>query len=190
MIALTIPVDDRRAHVRSFWAILSATLTLPWLILAWWLHAPAMLMLLLVAFLLAAAIPRLHRSFGWRVYRAWNRRIVNPYSAWMATLVTKIAFFVVFVAVSRVGPSSHSSSGRTATTSWTTRGSLSKDAYAALYAAASAPRASGSWIRDYVQWARHTENLWSVALIPYFLLLMVLRGEDEQSAPANIYTLF
>lgn len=59
------------------------------------------------------------------------------------------------------------------------------------------PRADGQrepiargWVGRYWAWARGTDNLWAVALLPYLWLLRTLRSTERGSLDEQIYTLF
>jgi hypothetical protein len=189
MLALTLPSDERRAHVTSFWCLLGGVVTLFCVLAASWLHVPMFATCLAIIFVGVAALALIRPHFAGRVYRAWNRRIANPFARRAANIVTKIAFFMVFLAVGKATrPRNFPDAGHTST-QWIPRESLSPTAYGALYAAPGAWR-NGGWIAEYVRWARRTGNLWSVSLLPYFVLLMLLHRDEETAAPANIYTLF
>ena len=190
MLALTLPSDERRAHVISFWCLLGGFVTLFCVLAMWWLHVPMFAACLAMTFVGVAALTLIRPHFAGRVYRAWNRRIANPFARRAANIVTKVAFLTVFLAVSKATRPRNSPDGGRISTQWIPRESLSPAAYAALYAAPGGAWRNGGWIAEYVRWATRTGNLWSVSLLPYFLLLMVFHRDEETAAPDNIYTLF
>lgn len=187
MVTLTIPAENRRALLRSFWLTLALLAAGSSLMLAWLSGAGAFASLGLGAAVIAGSIPFLNEGVAWRLYRAWNRRLVRPLSDAAARFVMAICFFVVVVAAGRAGRPM-APNGRKA--GWTARGSLPIGAYRELFAAASPASRSRGWARDYVRWARQTGNLWAVSLLPFLAVLGILAGERQNAAPANIYTLF
>src|SRR4051794_7117993 len=101
MVPLTLPVEDRRVVVRSFWAVIAAGcgcsvwlflrlvgLGLPWV---FGLLATIGIGLLVLA----------NESFVRRLYDAWNRRIARPLGRVATDILLKICLLVVFVAVGR-----------------------------------------------------------------------------------------
>jgi hypothetical protein len=190
MNILTLPSQERRALVRSFWLTLSMLSLVPWLVLAWWFRAAGFVAAGVVAAALLALIALLHEDVVWRVYRAWNRRLVRPFGSAAARAVMRICYFIVFFAVGAAGSRMPLATRHGASTTWTPRGSLPRDAYRTLFGAASPGGAPGAWIPDYVRWARQTGNLWSVSLLPFLAVLRLLPREGESAPQANIYTLF
>ena len=188
MLTLTVPSDERRVQVRSFWCLLSTVVAVLGLIVARWLHAPTFVTFLGVLFVMAAA-PLVRPALVSRVYRAWNRRLVNPFANVAAKYVTKVTFLLVFIAVGKIAAPKNRRGPRSAST-WSARGSLPSSAYAAPYAGHGSSPRGGRWIAEYVRWATRTGNLWSVSLLPYFLVLRLLSPGEETSVAENIYTLF
>jgi hypothetical protein len=188
MITLTLPSEERRVFLRSFWIALSGLAVMPWLILAWALRAPQFGIAAAASAVLMGAVPFFREDLAWRVYRAWNRRLVDPFGAAAGDVVMRICFGIIYVATASGGSRLPRVDGR-AVTSWTTRGSLPPDSYRSLFAAASSG-GRGGWVRDYVWWARQTGNLWSLSLLPYLGTLRLVTRKEERAVQANIYTLF
>ena len=190
MITLTLPSQERRTLVRSFWFALSALAAVPWLALAWWFHAAEFAAAALGIAVLVCLVPIVHQDFGWRVYRAWNPRLVRPLASIAARVLMAICFFVVVVATSRAGSRLTLAAPGGAPTSWVPRSSLPRDAYRMLFDAGSPGGTSGAWISDYLRWARQTGNLWSVSLLPFLAVLRLLPPDEDKVSQGNIYTLF
>ena len=189
MIALTLPVQDRRASLRGFWLTLGALTAAPGLAVASWSLDGAPAVATLAAGVVVGSIGYVREGFARRVYGAWNRRLVRPFSALAARIVTRICFFIVLVAAGRSRdrmalPHAGSAMG------WTPRDSLPVDAYEGLFAAPSPDGSSGAWLTHYLRWASRTGNVWSVALLPFLALLKCLAPEADKAPPPNIYTLF
>jgi hypothetical protein len=162
-------------------------LTLPWCALAFWTRQTWPLIAGAIAAGLAGLVMLIREDLVWRIYRAWNRRLVRPFASAVSGAVLAICYFVVVVAATAGAQQSAVTEGRS---SWVSRRSLPSDAYGALFAAARADAASGGWVWNYVRWATRTHNLWATSLLP-FLAVLKLLSEDEPEAPhANIYTLF
>lgn len=190
MIALTLPSEERQALLRSFWFTLSAMAAAPWLALAWWFHAANFAVLALGIAVLGSLVPFARQDLAWRLYRAWDRRLVRPFASIAARIVMRICFFVIFVAASKAGSRLPLAAHGGASTSWTSRGSLSPDAYRTLFAAGSTSGPSGAWIPNYLRWARQTGNLWSASLLPFLAVLRLLPLDEDKASQGNIYTLF
>lgn len=188
MITLTLPAQNRRALLQGFWLTLGALSALPWWTAALRYRPGAFLTAGVVAAAIVGAVPLYREGFAWRVYQAWNARLVRPYAAVVEGILMRVCFFIVWAA-SASGRLALSDSGRMA--SWTERGSLPPGGYPALFGAVSAaPGASGHWIRDYLAWASRTGHMWSVALLPFLVVLRWLPREADTTSDANIYTLF
>lgn len=186
MITLTLPAQNRRALLRGFWLTLAALSALPWWAGALWYHPGALFGVGVAAAVIVAAVPLYGEGFAWRVYRAWNARLVRPCAALVERILLRVCFFIMFAA-SASGRLGNSDSGRMA--AWTERGTLPTGAYYALFGSVGAG-ASGRWIRDYLAWASRTRHLWSVALLPFLVVLRWLPREADTTPDANIYTLF
>ena len=186
-IPIALPSDERRVLVRAFWLTTSTMLTLPWCALAFWTRQTWPLIVGAIAAGLAGLVALIREDLVWRIYRAWNRRLVRPFALAASRAVLAICYSVVVVAAKAGTQQSAITEGYS---SWVSRSSLPSDAYRALFAAARADAASGGWVWNYMRWATRTHNLWATSLLP-FLALLKLLSQDEPEAPhANIYTLF
>ena len=189
MMTLTLPSPNRRASVRAFWLTLGVMTAASGFAAAWWFRDGTSLAAALTAAVVVGSIGYVREELARRVYAAWNRRLVRPLSALAARVVMAICFFIVLVAAGRARARMGLSAAGAALV-WTPRASLPTDAYPGLFAAASPDGSSGAWVAHYLRWARQTDNLWSVALLPFLAMLKCLASEPEKVAPANIYTLF
>ena len=189
MITLTLPSQNRRASLRAFWLTLGVLTAAPGFAAAWWFRDGTLVAAGLAGAVVVGSIGYVREEFARRLYAAWNRRLVRPLSALAARIVMAICFFIVLVAAGRARARLSLTQAGAALV-WTPRASLPTDAYSGLFAAASPDGSSGAWVAHYLRWARRTDNLWSVALLPFLAMLKCLASEPEQVAPANIYTLF
>jgi hypothetical protein len=184
MIPLTLPVEERRVVVRSFWAVIAAGCgCFVWLLLRlvgtglpW---AFGLLAMIATGFLVIGN-ERLVR----RLYHAWNRRIARPLGRVATQIVLRICHFIVFVAVSRAG-SRFRFSEAASSSAWLAAQHAARTP-AELLPLQTRPR----WIRSYLGWAMHSGNGWAVFLIPFLCLLRMYAVEQEHGTQANIYTLF
>lgn len=186
-IPISLPSDERRVLVRAFWLTVSSLLTLPWLVLAFSTYHRWPMVVGVAAAGLAAFVALVREDLVWRVYRAWNRRLVRPIASAGSAAVLRICYSVVVLAAkarARQGAVTDRHS------SWVSRRSLPVDAYSALFAGARADAASGGWVRDYIRWAKRTHNLWATSLLPFLALLKVLSEDKPQVSHENVYTLF
>ncbi len=190
MITVALPSAERRALVRAFWLSISGLTALPWLAVALWTQEPVFALAGAVAAVLVGSVSSIREGFVWRVYRAWNRRLVQPFVSRATRVVMAVCFFVILVAVGRAGSRMRLAVSDGAFTSWASRTSLARDAYRTLFAAASSGRADAGWIANYWRWATQTGNFWAVSLLPFLAVLKLLTGEEEQAVQADIYTLF
>lgn len=188
MTSLTLPLEDRRAFVRSFWATLSVGVAAPWVWLGVSLQMPVLAASGGMAAVLIALMPVMHAGFAWRVYAAWNRRLVHPFARVASRCVLGVCFAVIALAA-RAGRSRMSLGRDTeAATLWTTRRSLDSSEYHHVFVTKASH--TGRWTADYAGWAWRTGNLWALSLIPCLIMLRFLPLNDERPDQADIYTLF
>lgn len=186
-ILISLPSDERRVLVRAFWLTVSCLLTLPWFVLALWTShiLPAVAVAVIAG--LTAFVALVREDLVWRVYRAWNRRLVRPFASAGSAAVLAICYSVVVVAAKAKGQGVAVTDPRS---SWVPRRSQPIDAYPALFAGGRADTASGGWVGNYIRWARRTHNLWATSLLPFLAILRLLSEDEPQASHANIYTLF
>ncbi len=190
MMTIALPLEERRVLARSLWFTLSAFTAIVFTVAAAWsgVRLPLLVGVILATLLAAAAFAA--PGLVWRIYRAWNRRLVWPAGRLSVRLVTAICYFVSIAAVGRAGSRLSRKPSAPGVSGWTARQPLGRDSYGATYASAASGTGRRGWIADYVLWARRTNNLWSVSLLPFLLILRSLPDERETDAPQNIYTLF
>jgi hypothetical protein len=186
-IPISLPSDDRRVLVRAFWLTSSTMLTLPWCVLAIWISQPWPLIVGAVAASLAGLTALIREDLAWRIYRAWNRRLVRPFASAGSRAVLAICYSVVVLAA-KAGAQQGAVTDRHS--SWVSRRSLPGDAYDALFAGVRADAASGGWVGNYMRWATRTPNLWATSLLPFLAILKLLSDDEPEASHANIYTLF
>lgn len=190
MVTIALPLEERRVLARSLWFTLSAFTALLFSAVAALsgVTQPLLTGMILAALLAAALLAA--PGLAWRIYRAWNRRLVWPAARLVVRLVTAICYFVSIAAVGRAGSRLSRTGSAPGVSGWTTRGPLARESYGATYAGAAFAKGRRGWISDYVLWARRTGNLWAISLLPFLLILRTLPDERETDAPPNIYTLF
>ena len=52
------------------------------------------------------------------------------------------------------------------------------------------PVAASAWISRYVAWARRSDNLWALCLLPFVLLLLAIDKKEDAGMPDRLYTLY
>lgn len=188
MVPLSIPEQDRRIVLRSFWFVISAiaaaivSLAAWFAGLSWWLLGT---IVLVAAAWLAFSNEQLVR----RLYHAWNNRIIRPVSNLATAIILRVCLLVVFAATGRAG--SHLLVRGKLPSMWLGRddssdhvGSLPFGVHGQTFAA------PNGWIRNYVRWAVTSGNFWAIFLIPFFCLLRMVSTEEPTGSAGNIYTLF
>lgn len=184
MISLSLPIEDRRTYLRSFWIVICLFLGVVLSVLGWLLQVRFFLAIAGGVAAISASLVFVRQEFVQRLYHAWNRRIVSPFAKLAKHNVMSICYFVIFVATRMVG----SRWQYQAAADWKQRTSLPAEAYELPYRAAGRNRTG--WISNYIAWAFRTDNFWSIALIPFLLILRLLKDEEKKTFEANIYTLF
>ena len=188
MISLTLPSEDRRTILRSFWIVISLIFGTGLWLVAWWFRAPFPLAIGLIAAMACGLLVFVNQIFVHRLYHAWNRRIVRPFANVASRAVMGICFFIIFVATGSVG--SRFRPGGHAATTWERRSSLPGGAYGLPYVSEGGLPPGTGWIRGYLRWAIRSGNAWSITLLPFLWFLRLLSYEEKKPFAANIYTLF
>jgi len=190
MIPLSLPPEDRRIVLRSFWFLISLTVGLSVSVLCWLLNMPPWTWasgLLVLVVLAPVAFSK--EDVVRRLYHAWNNRIARRLSSVATAITLRICLLLIFAATGRAGSrlqirGSGGSmwAGRDAATNRTT-----SVPFQAVANVASAPN---GWIRNYLRWAFQSQNVWAICLIPCLCFLRMVSAEEQTSSGANIYTLF
>jgi hypothetical protein len=186
-IPISLPSEARRVLVRAFWLTSSTTFVLPWCVLALWTRQTWPLIVGAVAAGLAGLVALIREDLAWRIYGAWNRRLVRPFASIASRAVLAICYSVVVLAAKAGAQQSAVTDPHS---SWISRRSLPGDAYDALFVGARADAASRGWVRNYMRWATRTHNLWATSLLPFLAILKLLSEDEPETSHANIYTLF
>jgi hypothetical protein len=188
-MTLAIPSDERRILLRSFWLTLGLLPATLWLVIGWRTKMPSLAAAAIATLIVLGSLPFVHEPFAWRVYRAWNPRLVRPFAAIAAQVVTWICFCIVLV-VGRSSASRMRLDIPAAPSCWTDRRSLPPDAFRSLTAAPSSRSASGAWVLAFFDAARQSGNLWALSLLPFLAALKLFTREEPEAVQANIYSLF
>lgn len=188
---ITLPdFPPRRCWLLGFWitattifSVLTGLLLGQLLPGAWFFLGPAAGLSLA---LWGAARPRIVQL----PYRAWNR-LARSFAHYAFLYVCWVCFFLFVFPVGRTGSALRLARPASRQSNWVARGSLrSQASFLTFDPGVSASAPGGSWVRDYVLWARVTGNLWALLLLPLLVLLAWLEPKGEKELPANIYTLF
>ena len=188
MVPLSIPQQDRRIILRSFWFVISMTAAAMVSLVAWAAGFPWWILggiTLAATGWLAFSNEHLVR----RLYRAWNNRIIRPVSNLVTAIILRICLVVVFAATGRAG--SRLLLRGKFPTMWIGRDD-SSDHVASLPFGVHGDivGSPNGWIRNYARWAMRSGNLWAIFLIPFFWLLRLVSAEEPTGSTENIYTLF
>jgi len=184
MVPLTLPVEDRRVMVRSFWAVISAGFGWAVWVFLHLIGFPLSWAAGLLAMIGTGLLVLVNERIVRRLYHAWNKRIARPLGKIATEILLRICLLIVFVAVGRAG----------------SRFRFSEAANSSAWLAArhgSPPvgerlslRKRPTWARSYVAWAVQSGNAWAIVLIPFLWLLRMFAVEQQHATQANIYTLF
>ena len=188
MVPLTVPEEDRRIVLRSFWFLVSAIFAVLASLAGWLIGLPAWLPGTVV-FVVAGSVAFTQEQLVRRLYHAWNNRIIRPLSNFVTAIILRICLFLVFAGTGRAG-SRLQLAGLTGTM-WSNRDSdRNHTAEVPFVASGGAAPTSRGWIRNYLRWAFQTQNVWAVSLIPFLWMLRMVSTEEPAAAGGNIYTLF
>lgn len=126
------------------------------------------------------------RKVVW-AYELWNRaasryaRVARSWIAWLC-------FNIVFFAVGRAGASLQLGRPAGKGSLWVARGTLDPRAYTSEFMER-APRRR-TWIAGFTSWAIRTRRPWTLALLPFLLVLQALDPQEDLHLPGGLYTLY
>lgn len=184
---MTLPRNPTLTWLLSFWCTANGALALLVAVSAALSGWSARSAAVLVVIALVAAAGALRLQLAAAAYRHWNR-VATLYTALLRAGLTGASYAVVASAssVSRM-PRSRGRPGATAVRpSWQRKRSPGIETYERRRGL----RATCAWISRYVAWSRASENLWSVSLLPFVLLLLTLETREDTSVPERLYTLY
>jgi hypothetical protein len=179
-----LTISFRRAEMRALWFVATVTLALILMLSAaalgiavpWTWGAAALLVLL----------PGLVWSRWFEIgVSAWNKGVRFSTSL-LRAYTLRVCYYFLFGPVSRAGSSLGLELGRAETSRWIprARGEAAFNKRTPLE-----PR--DGWSRELLDLARRPGKRWMVCLLPVVLLLYLLRGEQQESAPpSSTYTLY
>ena len=126
-------------------------------------------------------------SIPYRVWHKLDREFTRCARLWL----TGICFYIVFVAVGRLGSSLRLARPTAEGSLWVLRRTDAVTTYGSAHGVVTAEAAQGSWASAFVSWAMHSGNGWACCLLPFMALLSLLEPEQESAnVPTNIYTLY
>ncbi|MFL6515168.1 MAG: hypothetical protein ACJ8M1_09120, partial [Chthoniobacterales bacterium] len=102
MIPLSLPQEDRRIVLRSFWFLISLAAGVVVSLLCWrlkmppWTWASGLLVLVMLA-----PVSFSREDVVRRLYHAWNNRIVRPWSSAATGIILRICLLLIFAATGR-----------------------------------------------------------------------------------------
>jgi len=178
------PYHTRRAWLRAFWLVLSATAAL---LLAAALAAAGRGgagVTGLVCFALLA-VPGWLRPYALSVpYRAWNRG-VRAFAELASGYVTRVCLWGIFPVVGAFGSAMRMKPGEAAGFGWAPR-------EVAPGEAAGMPEPQRSdWYAAFRAWSARDDRRWTRVLLPFLLLLALLEEDPEQEVlEHDVYTLY
>ena len=188
MVPLTVPEEDRRIVLRSFWLLISAIFAALASIVAWMIGVPwwmAGVPVFAVAGLFAFTKEHLVR----RLYHAWNNRIIRPLSNIVTAIILRVCLFLVFATTGRTG--SRLQLAGLSGTMWMARDpKLNRTSSFPFVGSEGTTAGSRGWLRSYLRWAFQSHNVWAITLIPFLWMLRMVSTEEPAAAGGNIYTLF
>ena len=188
MVPLSVPEEDRRIVLRSFWFIISAVLGLIAAAGSVLIHLPGWL-IGPVVFVIAASFAFTREQLVRRLYHAWNSRVIRPLSSLMTSIILRVCLFLVFAGTGRTG--SRLQRAGLGQTMWLGRDvDQNRTTQVPFVGDNNGSATSRGWLRNYVRWAFQSRNAWAISLVPFLWMLRMVSTEEPAAAGGNIYTLF
>lgn len=187
---MTLPrYHCRRAWLRSFWTVQSALAGVVCGLAAQLAGGPGVPIGLAAA--LGLALPgwlRPHATAG--AYRAWNR-LAARIAAAARLYVSRVCLLAFFPIVGLLGSSMQMQPAGAQVSGWTGRPRPRTFSFRAAADLPEQAREDPGWLRGYLAWARHGDRLWSLALLPFLVVLAVVEEDVATDLPDHdVYTLF
>lgn len=184
-----LPVHPRRAWLRSFWfavallggLVMGGTLAV---FVSWpWFGVGAILGLVMAlpGLLFPQIVAPPYRAWYW--LSEWYMRLAR-------FIIKGICFYVVFGVAGLAGSSLKLTPPSDAESCWLPRKTLPPTSNLHQYDAPPLDHRRRGWQATYISWAVRSGNWWAIGLLPFLIILAPLEPEEDQSFPANIYTLF
>ena len=188
MIPLSVPEEDRRIVLRSFWFLISAVSGLIAGVASSLIHLPGWLIGPGV-FVIAASFAFTREQLVRRLYHAWNSRVIRPLSGLMTSIILRVCLFLVFAGTGRAG--SRLQLAGLNQTMWLGRdANRNRTTQVPFVGGNNGSGTSRGWLRNYLRWAFQSHNAWAISLVPFLWMLRMVSTEEPAAAGGNIYTLF
>ncbi len=135
-------------------------------------------------------------SIGWvfpklvnRPYRIWNG-FARCYAGIAERTILRICYATVMIPAGWTETALRLRRPASAESLWTPRASLSASSYQQLHSYPCSETRDTGWVRRYVAWARSSNQVWVLALLPFLCVLSWLKNDEETVVRESIYTLF
>ncbi len=189
-MTIALPVQANTAWLKGFWLAVSLGIGLLISVLLL-IIGPPKWVALGPGVAVGIALPGLLRpQLILTQYKVWNR-LVNAYIRYASAFVLLIVFYVMFVAVGRIGSTLVLTPPNGATSMWVPMKSHTRPEHSAAGKGLRNRSSIRGWIWAYRAMASESRNWWTLSLIPFTLLLSALQSEREHASfPESIYTLY
>jgi hypothetical protein len=188
MAPLSVPEQDRRILLRSFWLLISLVIGAIAGFAAWIVHFTPWLIAIAVS-VAVGLLAILNEHVVRKLYHAWNNRIIRPLGNFVTAAILRVCLLLIFAATGRAGQRIRlRSDGKTM---WAGREpGPNRTSILPFATSATGGQTTNGWIRTYFGWAVRTGNAWAILLIPFFCMLRMVSTEEATGSGGNIYTLF
>lgn len=183
---INLPYHPRRAWLRSYGLVTALGGGLMLSAMALLLRSPAWTLLGAGCAVAGAVIALGAPQRLFLPYRVWNK-LAREYAKLARAILLRVCYFVVFAAVGRAGSTLPLAGPASARSAWTQRPGAGESSVGNRSVVAS----EEEWVGRLIHWARTSGHAWSISLLPFLVLLSVLRSDqDADGSPSEIYTLF
>jgi hypothetical protein len=175
--------------IRSFWLAMSAVVVFVGGVLFLPFFGISALVFAMLSGTVLTCLGFIWPSLALQTYRVWNF-VVQGYCEFTTRFIERICFFIVLRIVGLLGSSLNVSGPSSSHSMWIPRPDLPTAAYLNPFAAIGTHDGPKNWMANYCGWAWKTGSQWAVCLVPFILLLFLLKPDYQVPASNNIYTLF
>jgi len=188
---ITLPFPPRRARLLSFWLALSLGGGLLVATLCMFLLSRHGLVIGGSAALILALPGLIQPQIAYMPYKAWNK-LAGLFGRGARFCLMAICFYIVISTIRRTEYKLRLARPKNSESQWVPwRGHNSEDAKGRLHGIAVEESTPEGWSRAFLTSIERLDKWWAYCLLPFFILIRVLEGEDEQSdTSTSIYTLY
>lgn len=186
---MILPSSPNRLWLLSFWLVICLLTGIAAGILLWVFASPGWSGLGLTLAAIFGVAGLLRPKMVTMPYEIWNG-LANRFVRFARVWVAGTCFYIIFVAVGKVGAALNLERSDDTKSFWVSRDTAAPGAYVYEHKTTAKGSTQHGWMYTFVSWAVGSSNSWTCCLLPFLVLMRALEAEEKSSFPSNIYTLY